>query len=58
MNISKAMLLVKKSEYPPIVFWLMGWPLKGSPGLKDWVQFPELESISQTQHTRESVKKN
>lgn len=39
-------------------FWLIGLPLKGSPGLKDWIQFPELENIYQTQHTRESVKKN
>lgn len=58
MSIGKAMLLVKKSEYPPFVFWFMGLPLKGSPGLKDWIQFPELENTYQTQHTRESVKKN
>lgn len=58
MSIGKATLFMKKSELPPFVCWFIGLPLKGSPGLKDWIQFPELGNIYQTQHTRETVRKN
>lgn len=51
-------MVSEESEYLLFVCWFMVLFLKGSFGLKDWIQFLELGNICQIQCIYEIVRKN